>query len=176
MRARHLAGRFARALWPGRPALADETWAATMLTPREVALLERLPNHDRRHAIATARRVECSLAGTEHAGDARWLEAALTHDVGKWDAHLGPYGRAVATVAGLLATDAAIEAWTLKRGITRRAGLYLRHGELGAEMIRLAGGTEAAAEWAATHHHPGEFDRLPIPRPVVDALDAADNE
>ncbi len=125
--------------------------------------------------MSVARRVERALAGTEHGGSRRFLEAALLHDVGKWDAHLGLYGRMVATLSGFAANDAVVEAWTHRRGITRRVGLYLRHGEIGSAMIRLAGGSDEAAEWAAAHHRPERFDGLGIPRAVVDALDAADN-
>jgi predicted HD phosphohydrolase len=123
-----------------------------------------------------ARDVERRLAGTPDAADPRWTEAALVHDIGKLDAHLGVYGRVVATVAGHLAGHDMADAWSAKRGFTRRVGLYLRHAELGADRIRIAGGSEEAARWAAAHHHPEQWAATGIPPAVVAALDAADND
>ena len=147
-----------------------------MLGPGELALWERMPNHDRRHSITVARRVEHSLAGTAHDGDARWVTAALLHDVGKLDAGLGVFGRVGATLAGAAAGHDMAEAWSAKRGITRRFGLYLRHSELGAERIRVAGGREDAARWAAAHHTPEVWSSLAIPSDVVVALHDADDD
>ena len=103
--------------------------------------------------------------------------AALLHDIGKLDARLGVYGRVVATVSGAAAGREHAEAWSETSGFTRRVGLYLRHPELGADRIRLAGEPEEAALWAAAHHDPDTLGRRsPIPEPVIVALDAADND
>ena len=175
-RVRHLAWRFLGALRPWPPRAADSAWVASVLGPDEHALWRRMPNHDRRHSIAVARRVERSLGGSPHDGDTRWVAAALLHDVGKLDAGLGVFGRVGATIAGALAGHDMAEAWSAKRGITRRVGLYLRHPELGAERIRVAGGDEESACWAAAHHTPADWSSLPIPNDVVSALHAADND
>lgn len=176
-RARHLAGRFARAIVPGRPSAEDEAWVASLLTEREHQLWRKLPNHDRRHAVRVARDVRTQLAATEWAEDPSFLEAALLHDVGKQAAGLGVYGRVVATVSAAVAGRDAATMWVRGKGFTRRVGLYVDHGAIGADMIRLAGGSEAAAAWSAAHHEPPEtWPALPIPAPVVAVLDAADNE
>ena len=172
----HLTRRFFGALWPGAPRPADVEWVHTVLNEAELTQFRRQPNHDQRHAIGVARDVERRLVGTPYAGDPRWPEAALLHDIGKLDAHLGVYGRVVATVAGYAAGHHMAEAWSAKRGFTRRVGLYLRHAELGADRIRLAQGSEAAARWAAAHHDPDEWPATGIPVEVVTALDAADND
>lgn len=176
MKLLHLVDRFFRALWPFPPRAADRAWVATILTPDELSLFERMPNHDRRHAIGVARGVEAQLAGTRYAGEDRWLATALLHDIGKLDARLGLYGRVVATVAGRAAGHDMAEVWSAKSGFTRRVGLYLRHAELGADRIRLAQGPEEAARWAAAHHHPDEWESTGIPPEVLTALDAADND
>jgi hypothetical protein len=176
MKVRHLAGRFTRALWPGPPPPDDVAWAETILTVAGFAQFRRQPNHDQRHAIGVARDVQARLAGTEYAGDPRWLSAALLHDIGKLDARLGVYGRAVATVSGAVAGRDSAEHWSTSSGFTRRVGLYLRHAELGADRIRIAGEPEVAAQWSAAHHEPSTWPELPIPEPVVAALDAADND
>jgi predicted HD phosphohydrolase len=173
---RHLSGRFVRALWPGPPRAADVDWVESVLTPAGFVQFRRQPNHDQRHAIAVARDVHDRLAGTEYAGDTRWLSAALLHDIGKLDARLGVYGRVVATVSGAVAGRDHAEAWSTSSGFTRRVGLYLRHTELGGDRIRIAGEPEEAALWSAVHHDPERWDDLPIPEPVIAALDAADND
>ena len=176
MKLTHLSGRFVRALWPGRPRAADVAWVADVLPPAAYSQWKLQPSHDCRHTIRVAREVETRLAGTPYADDPRWLAAALLHDIGKLDARLGVYGRVVATVSGAATDSSLAEAWSAKRGFTQRVGLYLRHPELGADRIRLAGGPEEAAQWAASHHDPGTWDALAIPRPVVDALAAADDD
>ena len=117
-----------------------------------------------------------ALVGTVEAGDPRWLAAALLHDVGKLDAGLGVLGRVGATLAGAAAGHEMAGPWSARRGITRRVGLYLRHPELGATRIRVVGGREEAARWAAGHHTPGVWSETGIPAVVVDALVAADDD
>ena len=123
-----------------------------MLGPDAYDQWKRMDSHDQRHSIGVARGVEAQLADTEFADDPRWLAAALLHDIGKLDARLGVYGRVVATVSGAVAGRDMAEVWSERSGFTRRVGLYLRHPALGADRIRLAGGPEEAAVWAAAHH------------------------
>ena len=87
------------------------------------------------------------------------------------------YGRVVATVSGAAAGREHADAWSESSGFTRRVGLYLRHPELGADRIRIAGEPEEAARWAAAHHDPSDAGTTsPIPETVIVALDAADND
>ena len=172
----HLARRFFGALSPAAPKPADIVWVETVLNAREYAVWNRMPKHDRRHSIAVARRVEAALAGTEHADDPRWLEAALLHDVGKLDADLGVFGRVAATLAGAVAGHGMADAWSERRGITRRFGLYLRHPELGASRIRMCEGSREAAVWAEAHQDLDRYDQTGIPPDVLDALAAADDD
>ena len=172
----HLVRRFVGTLSLAGPAAADVAWVAGTLTDAEMTVWRRLPRHDRRHSVRVARDVEAALAGTEYAGDPRWVEAALLHDIGKLDSRLGVYGRVVATVSGAVVGRDHAEAWSETSGFTRRVGLYLRHTELGGDRIRLAGEPEEAALWSAVHHDPERWAELPIPEPVIAALDAADND
>ena len=176
MKVRHLAGRFTRALYRGAPRPDDIVWVESVLTPDGFVQFRRQPNHDQRHAVGVARDVQSRLAGTEYADDPRWLAAALLHDIGKLDSRLGIYGRVVATVSASVAGRDSAEHWSTSRGFTRRVGLYLLHADLGADRIRLAGEPEEAALWSAAHHEPSTWAELPIPEPVVTALDAADND
>jgi hypothetical protein len=172
----HLVRRFFGALWPAKPDPTDVVWVATMLNERELEVWARLPNHDRRHSIRVAHDVEAMLANTEYAGDPRWAEAALLHDIGKLDSGLGVFGRVLATLAGAAAGHDMAEAWSQKRGVTRRFGLYLRHPELGASRIRMCDGSREAALWAEAHQDPDLWPTTGFPLVVVDALAAADDD
>jgi len=169
----HLIRRFFGALRPGPPPAADEAWAAEVLAPDELLLFRRLPNHDRRHALQVAHRAQDALGPAR--ADSVWLAAAMLHDVGKYDAGLSVTGRALATVAASGPTGSTrMQRWSTRRGWQHRIALYARHGELGAEQIRRAGGREEAAVWSEAHHHPETWSALPIPYDVVVILDAAD--
>ncbi|MFI5046701.1 MAG: hypothetical protein ACHQIG_06525 [Acidimicrobiia bacterium] len=176
MKVVHLSRRFVRALSPSAPCAEDLGWVDEVLGADLAQQWRRMPNHDQRHALGVARGVEAQLAGTGYAGDARWLVAALTHDLGKLDARLGVPGRVVATVSAAAAGRDLADAWSERSGFTRRVGLYLRHPDLGADRIRLAGGPEEAATWAAAHHTPDRWADTGIPEPVVMALVAADDD
>lgn len=145
------------------------------LVPGELELWRRLACHDRRHAIGVARRLERLLVGTSHAGDPRWLAAALLHDVGKLEARLGVLGRVAATLLIRGFGEGGVAGWRPGSGWRSKVSLYLAHGEIGAAMIRAAGGREEAARWAEAHHHP---ERVPmdLPPEVTRALAASDPE
>jgi hypothetical protein len=171
----HLMRRFMRALWPGPPRARDVAWVEDILEYGELALWRALPNHDRRYSIRVAKEVQARLAGTDHAGEAAWLAAALLHDVGKLDADLGVVGRSVATLLGAAAGPRRVEGWASGVGFRRRVASYLQHDERGAERIRAAGGRDEAARWALVHHHRDRWPASGVPMPVADALEAADN-
>jgi hypothetical protein len=188
----HLARRFVGALRPGGPSEADRAWVESVLEPEEYALWARQPGHDRRHTVEVARGVEAALAGGPHAGDPRWPACALLHDIGKLASGLGVLNRVVATLAeratggalsarGMGAVPPTTAAGAAKepgdhRGLRRRIGLYVRHAEIGADMIRLAGGRAEVAHWAGAHHDPARLDPTLVPAPVVTALVAADTD
>ena len=171
----HLAGRFFGALRPGGPTEADRAWVESVLEPAEYGLWARQPGHDRRHSAEVARHVEAALAGGPHAGDPRWPACALLHDIGKLASGLGIPGRVLATLVDR-ATGGAVADWEEHRGLRRRIALYLRHPELGADMIRLAGGRAEVAHWAGAHHDRARLDPSLLPASVVAALVAADND
>lgn len=121
-----------------------------------------MPNFDRRHATAVARRV-CDALGAE--ATPAVLAAALLHDVGKIDSGFGVWRRAGATV------------WIQVRGLERvggRVAAYARHPEIGAALLREAGADPLTAAWAAEHHLAPE--RWTIPAGVGAALKAADDD
>ena len=119
----HLARRFAGSLSSRAPGVADEGWAESQLLPSEVELWRRMPNQDRRHAIAVARRFEAARASAATRAE---MAGALLHDVGKADAGLGTFGRVVATV-------------TPPQWRRDRSQRYHRHEAIGADWCRRAG-------------------------------------
>lgn len=171
MRFGHLAKRFFGSLWPAGPSRQDEEWVQSVLGDGEVRLWQRMSKVDRRHAVGVARDVERQLGGE---ATRPVLAAALLHDVGKVSSGLGTYGRVIATLAGAAAGRSMAEAWTEGKGFTRRVGLYLRHGAIGADMLAMAGSDPLTVTWAKEHHVPEEDWTLPPA--IARALKAADND
>ena len=166
----HLVRRFFGSLRPGGPGAADEAWARSFLVDGEARLWARLSGADRRHVVGVARRVVAALADRERPV----VAAALLHDVGKLDSGLGTYGRVVATLSAAVAGRSSAEQWSRSRGFTRRVGLYLRHPELGGDMLALAGSDPLTVAWAREHHSPPTS--WSVPAAVGQALKDADDD
>ena len=162
-RSGHLVRRFLASLWPGGPPTALEDWALGSLLVGEVDLWRRMSGPDRRHAVAVARRVDDRLRGANRPV----LAAALLHDVGKVDSGLGTPVRVVATLAGVVGGDRV-------RSSDGRIGRYLRHPEIGANLLNAAGSDELTVAWAAEHHLPAE--RWTVDQVTAEALHAADDD
>ena len=189
-RAAHLSARFVSSLVPRKVSAPNRVWVASILEPAEFELWLRMSRADAVESVGVARRVEQALRAhprvdsntdclrqsdsTIRLDDV--CAAALVHDVGKLDSGLAPNGRAVATVAGALAGHEIAAAWSSSRGFRRRAGLYLRHHELGADRIGLIGGRRCAADWARAHHDPSRWPTIDFSWEVCVALAQADGE
>ena len=170
-----LARRAVGAAHDAASAPAERAWVRSVLTGAELGLWEGQTAYDRSHSVRVARRLEQRLEATPHAGDTRWPAAALLHDVGKTTTALSMVERAAATLSRRAVGLARARTWAAcPRGLRRRVGLYLTHGEIGAAMIRAAGGRDEIALWAEVHQtHPGG-PAAGIPAAVADALLAAD--
>ncbi len=167
----HLSRRFFGSLRPGGPTGTDLEWVTSILSEPELDLWRGLSGPDRRHSAAVARRVERSLG---HEASTEVLAAALLHDVGKSVAGLRTYGRVIATVSAAAAGRDMAHQWSRGRGFVRRVGLYLRHDELGAELLDLAGSDPTVVAWAREHHLPP--DQWTVPRHLADVLKACDDD
>ena len=171
MKALHLTKRFVGSLWPFGPNPDADEWAKSHLVDGEVALWRRMSPQDRRHSIGVAQRVE------EHLGDKATrpvLAAALLHDVGKVDSQLGTFMRVVATLSAAVAGRETAELWVQTSGITRRVGLYLKHPEIGGDLLEMAGADEFTYTWAREHHLPAEDCSLD--RELAHALRISDDD
>jgi hypothetical protein len=158
----HLVRRFFGSLSDSAPSAADDAWARSFLLPGESALWSRMSNPDRRHSVGVARetvRILCEDAPRPV------VAAALLHDVGKVKSGLGTFARAGATVAGAVVG---------RQRLRGRVGDYLRHDELGAHMLDVAGSDPVTVAWAREHHLPAA--RWSIERRVADALKSADDD
>jgi hypothetical protein len=169
--AAHLTRRFVGSLRPGGPGAEAEAWVAGRLGPGELELWRRMSGPDRRHAHGVARRVVAALG--DDATDPV-VAAALLHDVGKTVAGLGTFGRVVATVSAGVAGREMAGPWSQTQGFTRRVGLYLRHDELGADLLEVAGSDPLTVAWAREHHLPEE--RWSVPPATGQALRDADDD
>lgn len=167
----HLARRFVGSLRPGGPSGSDVEWVLGHLTEAEAALWRRMRGPDRRHAVAVARRVERALG---HEASRPVVAAALLHDVGKTVAGLGTYGRVVATLSAGVAGHDMAHQWSRRSGFVRRVGLYLRHDELGADQLYMAGSDPLTVAWAREHHRPAS--EWTVPAHIGEALKAADDD
>lgn len=167
----HLAKRFVGSLRPGGPPGDDVTWVETVLSDAELQLWARMRGPDRRHSVQVARRVERAL-GNEASTEV--LAAALLHDVGKTVSGLRTYGRVVATVSGRVAGHHMAYRWSNARGFVRRVGLYLRHPELGGDLLAMAGSHPLTVAWTREHHLPA--DEWSIPVHLGEVLKASDDD
>ena len=167
----HLTKRFFGSLLPVGPSSADTEWALEQLLPREQELWHRMCAQDRRHAAGVARRVEGEL-GQEATRPI--LAAALLHDVGKIDSGLGTPLRVVATLSAAVAGREMAELWVRSTGVTRRIGLYLKHPEIGGDLLGIADSDPLTETWAREHHLPA--DQCTLPTEIADALRWADDD
>jgi len=169
----HLARRFFGSLSRAEPDTVDTAWAQGLLLPGELDLWARMSAPDRRHALGVGRDVESGL-GT---GATRpVLAAALLHDVGKVGSDLGTFFRVAATVAGRPAVRRGAERLSRRPGPVGRLGRYLRHAEIGADLLEAAGSDALTSAWARSHHRPEERWDPVVPTDIGRVLKAADDD
>lgn len=175
---RHLSRRFFTALAPGGPAGADETWALSHLLEGERGLWRRMSGPDRRHAVGVARDAIRLLE--PHTVPRDVVAAALLHDVGKVESHLGTFSRVWVTFAAMTVGRHRLRRWAgdpsqgERPSRRARVGLYLAHDRLGARLLEHAGSQALTVSWAAEHHMAPE--RWTVDPAVGAALKAADGD
>ena len=153
----------------------EREWAKSMLLPREFALWSQMGDYDQAHSIYVAREAHRRLSQDSLRDKSVWIAAALLHDVGKMAANLSPPERVVGTLIGkYVPFDLGQRFRGSSSKKARRIGMFLMHGEVGAGLVREAGGREIVAYWCDFHQNvdfPADFA---IPGEVVRALVAAE--
>ncbi len=165
----HLARRFLGSLSPRRLDPADAAWVGEVLSTGEMALWEQMPLADRKHAAGVARAVAVSI----DAPGAPVLAAALLHDVGKIEAGFGTVGRVMATLVAMAVGRHTATQWR-GDGVRGRIGRYLRHDQIGADLLTEAGAEPLTVTWTREHHLAPE--RWSLDADVARALAAADDD
>ena len=166
-RVKHLSSRFFASVRAREPDAGDVAWVQLTLTPEEFAVWHTLGRADRAESLAVARAFTREMG---HDVEPEYVAAALLHDVGKVEAHLGSFGRVGATViAGVVSHGRA-------RGYPNRIGRYIAHDDLGAARLEQAGARPATVAWARAHHRSEQWPETGIPADVCAALARADGE
>lgn len=126
----------------------DDAWAALHLPPLEYGVYAKMDARDREHAVRVARR----LLTLKPDSSQILIRAALLHDCGK---QVRAYRWRERIWAGLQAIP-ALDFDQAMRKKTPLTALEIRalHPQLGALLIRTAGGDARVAEIVGRHHLP----------------------
>ena len=143
----HLARRFLGSISSAPPPAADDAWAVRQLSATEASLWWQMMHQDRRHSVLVARRFVERVPDAPQAA----VVAALLHDVGKSESHLGVFSRVAATTLGPR---------------TSRWRSYHDHERIGVAMLRQAGSDPLTIAL---------LDGMSPVRDLVRALHAADD-
>ncbi len=148
-RGRHRLHQFLRAA-TARIDEEERRRAAELLGPRLYPLFQSMRRNDQRHALdvtVTLRRMGET--------DPVVLQSALLHDVGKAEAPFSIIERSAAVF--LRAAGPAVFQALCRRlpPFGRRYHRYRDHAQLGAELVRQAGGDPLVAQVIAEHHRGG---------------------
>lgn len=166
----HLARRFFGSVNAKELESDELSWVRDHLLETEFALWLRFGVADRRHSYVVARRVVKLL---DEKATRPVVAAALLHDIGKTATQLSTLERVFATLAGSQATFDQKRSWSTENGWLGRAGSYLMHHELGAEMLTEAGSDPLTVAWARDHEL--IHTEWTLPEEISDALWRADN-
>ena len=118
----------------------DRAEALSHLGPELGGLYLRMAVRDQKHALRVLHRLD-------NAGPLL-SQAALLHDVGKAEAPLGTVGRSLVVLAETTGTVALLRRLPV---VGVRASRYLRHAQIGAEMLKAAGAAPELVEIVAEH-------------------------
>jgi putative nucleotidyltransferase with HDIG domain len=118
----------------------DRAEALSHLGPELGELFLHMAVRDQQHALRVLHRL--------HDAGPLLCQAALLHDVGKADAPLGTVGRSLVVLAEATGTLPPLRRLPLVGG---RFSRYLRHAEIGAEMLKAAGADPDLVEIVAEH-------------------------
>lgn len=131
----HLAGRFFSAMGSAPLDEREHRTISGWLEASELTLFLEQPAIDQRHGLESAQFV---AARTQ---DQQLIRAAALHDIGKRHAHLGVFGRVLASIS-----------IKLRLPVRGRFAAYRDHGWVGSGELERAGSPEVAVLYTRHHH------------------------
>lgn len=146
---KHLVARFVFSFFPHRQT-AETLQFLTLLNSDELHLFNAQQRFDKRHSFRNVKKLHALLADP----DPDLVIACGLHDVGKVQSGLGVFGRVFATCVAAIFGLHRVDAWSRNNSnpITRRIATYVRHPEIGADLLTGAGSNLIAITWARDHH------------------------
>lgn len=123
----HLAKRFFRSLTARKISDEETIWVSSFLMHEEMRLWSQQMRIDQLHSIHIAKRFCVLMPGASR----EEVAAALLHDVGKIDAHLGVLARVLATILPNRVAQ-----------IMPRLGAYVDHEAIGVQKLLAIGSSE----------------------------------
>lgn len=146
---KHLIARFAFSFFSSKPT-TETLEFLNLLNSDELNLFNAQRKLDKRHSFRNVKKLHI-LLGTP-APDI--VIACGLHDVGKVQSGFGVFGRVFATCVATVAGLHRVDAWSgnSSNSITQRIATYVRHPEIGADLLAGAGSNLIAITWARDHH------------------------
>lgn len=119
-------------------------FARKYLSINELALFDRLPSFEKKHAVQTAKHMLHLTHGNPKVDERKMVKLALLHDIGKAATKLSVLDKVILVIfnryfKGIYGRLAAIGIKDNSRSIFRKFYVHKYHDEIGAEMLRRAG-------------------------------------
>ncbi|MFA4858255.1 MAG: HDIG domain-containing metalloprotein [Candidatus Margulisiibacteriota bacterium] len=153
------------------------SFARKYLNITELALFDRLPKFEKKHAVRAAKAALRLAHGKSNIDERRLAKICLLHDIGKAATRLWVLDKVMLVI--LRRYFKRLYDYLSKKGehekalsIFRKFYVYKHHGEIGAAMLKRAGVPADIAEIVSRHTqdpHPGE----PVDLQILRQADAA---
>ena len=119
-------------------------FARKYLSIKELALFDRLPRFEKKHAVQTANHMLRLIHGKHNVDERKMVKLALLHDIGKASTKLSVLDKVILVIFNryfkiIYARLAEIGKKDNSRSIFRKFYVHKYHDEIGAEMLTLAG-------------------------------------
>ena len=146
----HLLKRLFFSVLPAKKSNASDE-LLSLLNSIELSLFNAQKRIDKNHSF---RNVKKLIASSETTPAPDLLVACALHDVGKIQSRFGLTGRVLATCVASVVGLRRIDAWSRKspKSLSHRIAVYVRHPEIGANLLMEAQSNRIAIVWARDHH------------------------
>ena len=146
----HLLKRLFFSVLPAKKSNASDE-LLSLLNSKELSLFNAQKRIDKNHSF---RNIKKLIASSETTPTPDLLVACALHDVGKIQSRFGLTGRVIATCVASVVGLRRIDAWSRKnpKSLSHRIAVYIRHPEIGANLLMEAQSNRIAIAWARDHH------------------------